>query len=216
MEPKSSKKWSLGAPGYQMTPIGKRACFQWPFLMILNDFWAPLGLPFRHLFQPWATKVEQGRRQEWKKCEKEESRKGSWKRALSGRGQTLKSDDSYTLSAVFQEAKGSQKGTQMEAKMVPKSIRSCPRASFGELLGSIFGSVFSTLFLNVEMVAKMVPNGRDPGRGLPSKIRVSPPLGLSPSQLPLKGTPTTFKVPGRFPEYIPVVTRGTGKRRKKR
>ena len=44
------------------------------------------------------------------------------------------------------------------------------------------------------MVAKMVPNGRDPGRGLPSKIRVSPPLGLSPSQLPLKGTPTTFKV----------------------
>ena len=33
-------------------------------LMILNDFLAPLGLPFRHLFQPWAPKVEQGRPQE--------------------------------------------------------------------------------------------------------------------------------------------------------
>ena len=44
------------------------------------------------------------------------------------------------------------------------------------------------------MVAKMVPNGRDPGRGLPSKIRVSHPLGLSPSQLPLKSTPKTSKV----------------------
>ena len=44
------------------------------------------------------------------------------------------------------------------------------------------------------MVAKTVPKWKVSNEGLPSKIRVSPPLGLSPSQLPLKGTPTTFKV----------------------
>ena len=147
MEPKSIKKWSLGPPGHQMTQIRHRTCFQWPFLLISGDFWAPLGLPFRHLFQPWATKVEQGRRQEWKKCEKEESRKGSWKRALSGRGQTLKSDDSYKLSAVFEGAIGSQKGTQMGAKMVPKSIRSSQRAPLGLLWGGL-GLYFWHCFFN--------------------------------------------------------------------
>ena len=35
------------------------------------------------------------------KSEKQQSKKGSWKRALSGRGQTFKNDDGYTLSAVF-------------------------------------------------------------------------------------------------------------------
>ena len=71
------------------------------------------------------------------------------------------------------------------------------------------------------MVAKMVQNGRQSFEGLSSKVYPTPPLGLSPSQLPLKGTPTTFKVLRTLSGiyiyiYIPVVTRGTGKRRKER
>ena len=56
-----------------------------------------------------------------------------------------------------------------------------PLASIWVPMGSLFGTVFSTLFLNVEMVAKMVPSGVCSREGRPSKIRVSPPLGLSPS-----------------------------------
>ena len=105
----------------------------------------------------------------------------------------------------------------MEAKMIRKSIRSSPRApwaSFGALLGSIVGNVFSTLFLNVEMVTKMVPNGWDSFQGLPlSWYPTSPSRTLPLLQLPLKGTPNLPSASGRrFPE--PVVTRGTGKRRR--
>ena len=42
---------------------------------------------------------------------------------LYGRGQTSKIDDSYTLSAVFSEAQGSQKGVKMGAKMEPQGTQ---------------------------------------------------------------------------------------------
>ena len=38
------------------------------------------------------------------------------------------------------------------------------------------------------MVAKMMSKWNSPNEGLSSKVYPTPPLGLSPSQLPLKGT----------------------------
>ena len=44
------------------------------------------------------------------------------KKTPSGRGQTIKINDGYTLSTVFSEAHGSQKRLKMEAKMEPQGI----------------------------------------------------------------------------------------------
>ena len=45
------------------------------------------------------------------------------KKTPSGRGQTSKIDDSYTLSAVFSEAQGHQQGAKMGAKMEPRGTQ---------------------------------------------------------------------------------------------
>ena len=41
----------------------------------------------------------------------------TWEKTPSQRGQTSKIDNPYTLSAVFEEAQGSQKVVKMEARM---------------------------------------------------------------------------------------------------
>jgi hypothetical protein len=45
------------------------------------------------------------------------------KNTLSGRGQTSKIDDSYTLLAVFSKAQGSQKGAKIDPKWSLKALK---------------------------------------------------------------------------------------------
>ena len=88
--------------------------------------------------------------------------------------------------------------------------------------GSLFDTVSSTLFLNIKMVRTIDPNGLLQDKGLTSEVYSSPPLGLSPSLLSLKGTllknlqclETLSGIYIYIYIYIYVVTRGTGKCRK--
>ena len=82
-------------------------------------------------------------------------------------------------------------------------------------MGSLFDTVFSTLFLNVEMVAKIIQNGRLRNEGAPlSWYPTSPSRTLPLLQLSLKGTLEYLQRLVDAFRNIPVVTRGTGKRRK--
>ena len=112
---------------------------------------------------------------------------------------------------------GSQKGAQMEAKMVPKSIRSSPRAPLGllwEALGLYFWHCFFNTIFELRNVMKIKQKWTiKSGRPNVSTLPTSPSRTLPLLQLPLKGTPNPPSASGRrFPE--PVVTRGTGKRRR--
>ena len=57
------------------------------------------------------------------------------KKSLPGKGQTSKSDDSYTLAAVFSKAKGSQEVMKMGAKMEPQGTQNHKKSKKNVLVG---------------------------------------------------------------------------------
>ena len=90
-----------------------------------SHFWTLFASSFPDLFfyHNWCQKVPKWEPQNSTKSQK--SRKTphqnaflieACKKTPSRRGQTSEFDDSYTLSAVFSEAQGSQKGVEMEPK----------------------------------------------------------------------------------------------------
>ena len=91
----------------------------------VTHFWTLFRITFSDLFfdHNWCQKVPKWEPQKSTKSQKSRKTRHqnaflseACKKTPSRRGQTSEFDDSYTLSAVFSEAQGSQKGVEMEPK----------------------------------------------------------------------------------------------------
>ena len=97
---------------------------QTPFCSLFASFLSTLFLPG---FTPKGLKMGSSKQQKIRKNQKNNNQNASTiktcKKTLSGRGQTIKIDDSFTLFTVFSKPQGSQNDVKMGPEIKPQGTQ---------------------------------------------------------------------------------------------